>query len=155
PLRERFEAHRTTDSIALGNVAAHVDQEVEDLAMLDTFSDDLAVERVRKTDGRLDHQSIASAVGDTFDEALVDLDLCRRNLLQILKGRQARAVIVDGDPNADVAQPADHVEALARAGKCSRFGQLERQVPGIEAVTGKQRRQAKREALVAQEPSGE
>src|SRR5947199_5134856 len=42
-----------------------------------------------KADGRMDHQPVTAIIDHDFDEALVDLDLAGRDLLQIVEGRQA------------------------------------------------------------------
>src|SRR6185369_5492798 len=94
-LGEALEAHRAADGEALGDVAVHLDQQVEDVALLDPFGDDLASERMGKLNGRLDHQPVGAVVDHPFDEALVDLDLARRDLLQIVEGRQAGAIVID------------------------------------------------------------
>src|SRR5205809_649997 len=107
-LVEAVQAHRAADGEALRDIALHLDEQVEDLALLDALRHDLAAERVGETDGRLDHQTIRPVVDHAFDEALVDLDLVRRDLLQIIEGRQAGAVIVDGDAYADLAKARDH-----------------------------------------------
>jgi hypothetical protein len=43
-LGQAFEAHRAADGKALGDIAFHLDQQVEDFALLDAFRDDLAPE---------------------------------------------------------------------------------------------------------------
>ena len=156
PLGEAVEAHRPADGEALGDVAVHLDQQVEDVAVLDAFGDDLAAERVGEADRRLDHQAVAAVVDHAFDEALVDLDLVRRDLLQIFEGRQAGAVIVDRDVDAEVAQAGDHVEPFAAFGERCGLGQLKRQVVraqgrGARASADK----PQREALVGQQPRRE
>ena len=127
-------------------------EHVENVAVLDAFGDDLAAERVREPDRRLNHQAVAAVVDDAFDEALIDLDLVRRDLLQIIERRQAGAIIVDRDVDAELAQPGDHLEALAAARQRGSLGQLERQAVAEQPVAREQRRQAKREALVGQQP---
>ena len=131
-----------------------LDQQVENVALLDAFGDDLAAERVGEADRRLDHQPVAAVVDDAFDEALVDLDLVRRDFLEIIEGRQAGAVIVDGDADAEIAQARDHLEPFAAAGQRRGLGQLERQMLRREAMPREERRQAQRESLVRQQARG-
>ena len=80
PLREAFQAHWPADGIALRDIASELNEDVESVVVLDAFRDDLSVERVREPDRRLNHQAVAPVVDDSFDEALIDLDLIRRNL---------------------------------------------------------------------------
>src|SRR4051794_17475175 len=80
-LDEAVDAHRATDGKALGNIASHLDQQVENVTMLHALCNDAAAKRMGEADGRLDHQAIAAVVGHAFDKALVDLDLVRRDFL--------------------------------------------------------------------------
>ena len=85
--QQRLQAHRPADDEALRYVALHLDQRFQGLALLDPFGDDLALERMGKPDRLLDHQAVAPVVAQAFDEALIDLDLGRGDLLQIIEGR--------------------------------------------------------------------
>ena len=85
-------------------VAAHGPQLLEAVRVLDAFGDDGAAERVGEGDGRLDHDQVGAVVAHRLDEALVDLDLARRDLLQIVERRQAGAVIVDRNLDPQLAQ---------------------------------------------------
>ena len=95
PLGNAFQTHRPADDEALGDVALHLRERLEHFAAFDSFGDHSPPERVGKSDRRLDHHPVAAVVEHAFDEALVDLDLAGRDLLQIVEGRQAGAVIVD------------------------------------------------------------
>ena len=88
---------------------------------------DGAAQRMSQGDGRLDHDQVAAIVAHRLDETLVDLDLAGRDLLQIFQRRQAGAVIVDGDLDAEVAQARKQVDAMTAAGHRGGFGQFERQ----------------------------
>src|SRR3954453_3271287 len=148
-LAKAIEAHRTADCEALRDVTLHLDEDVENLPVLDTFRDDLASKRVSEADRGLDHYAVAAIVDDTFYEALVDLDLVGRDLLQIVEGGEARAVIVNGDVHPEIAQPGDHVEGIT-AGQCGSFRELEGQAFRREPVPREHCRQAKRESLVGE-----
>src|SRR4051794_13159994 len=63
-LGQTVEAHRAADGEALCNVTAHLDQQIEDVAVLNAFRDDLAPKRMRQPNGRLNHQPIAAIVGN-------------------------------------------------------------------------------------------
>ena len=68
PFGQAFHAHRSANGIALGDIAAHLDEQVDDLAQLRTFGDHSAAERMGQLDGRLDHQAVATVLDDAFDE---------------------------------------------------------------------------------------
>src|SRR6185369_15914718 len=103
-LDQTFEAHGPTNGKSLGDVASHLDQQVENIVLLDPLGDDLAAQRMGKADRRLYHQAVGAVVDHSFDEALVDLDLVRRNLLQVVERRKARSIIIDRDPDPQLTQ---------------------------------------------------
>src|SRR3546814_17791456 len=70
---------------------------------LDPLGGRLHVERAREPDDRRDDRGVhAVLVGGPKNEALVDLDLVERRLLQIAERRIAGAEIVERQPNAEI-----------------------------------------------------
>ena len=63
--------------------------------MFDAFGNDLAAKRVSKSDGRLNHQTIASVFDNSANEALVDLDLDGGNFLKVIESGLACAIVID------------------------------------------------------------
>ncbi len=103
-------------------------------------------------DGRLDHDQVGTIVAHRLDEALVDLDLGRRHLLEIVERRQAGAIIVDRDPYAKVAQPGEQVDPVTAARNRRGFGQLQGQSVGIETVATEHCRDPLGQATVIEHP---
>src|SRR3546814_12033411 len=77
----------------------------EIVVRLDPLGGRLHVERARKPDDRRDDRRVhAVLVGRPQDEALVDLDLVERRLLQIAERRIARSEIVERQPHAEIGR---------------------------------------------------
>src|SRR5678815_1707458 len=106
-------------------------------------------------DSRAHHQPLASIVDHAPDEALIDLDLARRDALEIFERREAGSIIVDRDIDPELAELRQHVESFSAAGDCGRFRQLQREAAWIEAMPLEQDRNAPDERLVAEQPPRE
>src|SRR5690606_12428468 len=89
-----------SDEVALGLVSADRAQEIESLLRLDPLGAGGDAERVRQTDDR-SHDGLGfTASADGGDERAVDLYLADRHPVELNQRREARAEIVDGDPNS-------------------------------------------------------
>src|SRR4051812_8308517 len=95
---------RLRNEIALGIVAAQLPQPVESLAVFNALGDDLESQFVRQVDSRADHDLVAFAFGEVRDEALVDLKLVHRQVLQVGQGRLTGPIIVYRQPDPAFTQ---------------------------------------------------
>ena len=78
----------------------------------DAFGGSIHAQRLGETDDRGDDRRIAVALlGDAADEALVDLDLVERSVLQIAERGIAGAEIVQRQAHAQQLQLIEHVRS--------------------------------------------
>src|SRR5690606_21503772 len=101
-LGHRLGAERPLVDVALHMAAAVQADEVELVERLDAFRGGVHAERLREAGDRGDDRAVATAsLGRAADEALVDLDLVERRLLQIAERRIAGAEVVEREAHAD------------------------------------------------------
>src|SRR5688572_4736581 len=102
PLGRCRGAERTLIDEALDMAAAVQPNQVELVERLDAFGGRIHAERLREAVDRGNDRTVAAAgLSGPADEALVDLDLVERGLLQIAERRIAGAEIVERQPDAD------------------------------------------------------
>ncbi len=80
---------------------------------------------MRQIDGRAHDQRIPVAAGQLQHEHLVDLQLTRRQLLEIGQRGQPRAIIVDRDGDADIGEDLEIGDRALRVANHRGFGDLE------------------------------
>ncbi len=127
PLRDEVAAHRAADEESLRHLAAEAAQYEEGLGVVDAFGDDAHVERVRELDDRLRDLLVLPVDRNRADEAPVDLDLGRRDLLQVRKRRVALPEVVDREIDAELADTLEARERGAVALHQAVLGNLDRQ----------------------------
>ena len=105
-----------------------------------------------EVDRRLDQQGVAGGVVEAEDEALVDLQLVGADLLQIGQGRQAGAVVVQGDGDARPGEAAEDAQGDLGIGDHGGLGDLEAQAGagGLHRLKGEVG-----EALVRHQAAGD
>src|SRR5215212_835775 len=74
---------RRTKEEALADVAAHDDEPVAHLGVLDALGHHAEAEVAAEVDRRADDRRVAAVRGHADDEGLVDLDLVDRQLLEL------------------------------------------------------------------------
>ena len=134
--QEVREGHGAAQPEPLGLGAAGVQQEVEDRAALHPFRDRLDAQLMGHLDAGA-HQGRAFVRGlHAPDQALVDLDRREGPLAQHLDGREARAEVIHGQPQAHAGQLQDVIARLTRTVDDRGFRQFGLQEAGVELEFG-------------------
>ena len=60
---------------------------------------------MRDADDRFDHELVDPSAGGVLDELAVDLDVVKRQMLEVVEGAEAGAEVVQREPAATIAQP--------------------------------------------------
>src|SRR5574338_1178076 len=95
PILELLRRHRPGDVIALGGVAAEIDESFPRRFGLDAFGDDFEVQPMPEIDRRFDDGCGDGVVRDRQHEGLVDLDRVDGQFVQIAEARIPDAEFVD------------------------------------------------------------
>ena len=112
---------------ALRLVAAQRAQVVEHVRALDALGDDLEPEAAREVDRGAHDQQVVDVADDAGDERAVDLDLVERQPLEVGERGVAGAEVVEREPDAERAQPVEHLVGAPGVGHDRVLGQLARQ----------------------------
>ncbi|RMS60168.1 hypothetical protein ALP65_04561, partial [Pseudomonas aeruginosa] len=126
--------HRPAEQEALQRIAAEAGQELLLGLGFHALGDDLQVQRAAEGDDRRDDRGVVAVVGQLVDEATVDLQFARRQALEIEQAGVAGAEVVDGDADAHRRQLLEDHQAGIGIAHGGRFGHLEDQVAGLQAV---------------------
>ena len=119
--------HRSTDVVALGQVAAQLAQEVECLHVLDAFGHDPQTHVVAQLDRRA-HEfevELLAGAGQAHDEGLIEFELADREAAEVGERREAGAEVVNRHHDAEVAQGFDHGLGAGEILDDRRFGDLD------------------------------
>src|SRR5690606_15592446 len=125
PVDDEIGPHRTRDEEPLRGIAAERRDGPKRVAAVDTLRDDAHLERPRQLDDDA-HDLLVLVVrrGGRY-EALVDLDLGGRNLLEVAERRVALAEIVDREADAELADAFEARHDGRVAGDEALLGQLD------------------------------
>jgi hypothetical protein len=114
--------------------------------VLDAFGGRAQAEQAAKLDGALQEFEALRCLAHRVDEALVDLDDVHGKAQQPLERRTAGAVVVEGNPGAEVAQRRQQRLGSACVAGERALGQLEH-----ESAGGQRRRSAQRDGYGVEE----
>ena len=118
--------HRPAENIALDVRAAELADQGQLVMGLGALGGGVHAEALGEGDDGADDRGVAAArLGGAADEALVDLDLVERRLLQIAERGIAGAEIVEREADADRLQLGEHVVGRFAFDQEHAFGDLE------------------------------
>ena len=107
---------------------------------LDAFGGGIHPEAVRqRDDGANDRPVALGGRRRPANEALVDLDLVERRLLQIAERRITGSEIVEGQPHAKRLEPGEGTVRGVAVGQEHAFGNLQFEASRLKAVIGQHR----------------
>lgn len=101
--------------VALGEIAAGFAQTRHLLGVLDPFRGHVNAHGVAEIHDGRDDRGVAVVAGEVLNEALVDLDVVDRELLEVDQRGEARPEIVEGDGDAGLVQLAQDEGRRRRA----------------------------------------
>ena len=117
---------RPAEDVALDLADAELADQVQVVVGLDAFGGGVHAERFGQRDDGADDGAVAvGRRGGAADEALVDLDLVERRLLQIAERAVAGAEIVEREPDAEILEPGEGVVGAVALGEEHALGDLE------------------------------
>ena len=102
---------------ALGEVDAHLAQQLERLAVVDELGDRALAQPAGDVDDRPHDQLVGPVVGRSRDELAVDLQQVERQVLEVVERGEAGAEVVERELAAELA---DRRWRSAGRGRCSR-----------------------------------
>ncbi len=97
--------HRPCHQVSLSEAAAHRPQQFELLRALDPLGHDLDAEVMPDLDDRAGQHGQRAVGAEASHERRVDLDDVDRQLAQVGERGVASAEVVDGQPDAELAEP--------------------------------------------------
>ena len=118
---------------ALGEVDAVVAQQGQGLRVLDALGDRLVAESAARPTIALTTMLVGASVTQVADELDVDLQVVRREPLQVGEAAEAGAEVVEGQAAADLGEPGAKAFAGGDVLHEGGFGDLEDEVGGIRA----------------------
>jgi hypothetical protein len=123
-----LQRHRPVEQIALHRRAAMLGQEARLLVALDAFRHHAQAEVAGHRQDRLHDRGAVGVVRRVAHEALVDLQLVQRHLLQVGQVRVAGAEVVDREADPERGQLAHAADGLADVLDQQAFGDFEDQL---------------------------
>ena len=93
--------------VSLREVAAEGGEKIEVVLVFDAFGDNFEVEGVCEVDGGADDRGTAAVGADVRDEGPIDLEFIDRKVTQVGESAVARPVVVDCDPQPEVAESVE------------------------------------------------
>ena len=122
PVADRIAWHRPGDAVALGNVAAQLQQDQAVFRRLDALGDNVSVEGAGEADDAFDDGQIVRVVEHVADEGLVDLERIGGQTAEVGQRRVTGPEIVQSQRDT---QAADSGENLGGAGHVVEGGGFE------------------------------
>ena len=112
--------------VALCGVAPEIVHQGQRVERLDALRDDAQVERMREVDGGANHRHGALVPRRAGEKRAIELQLGDRQPANVRERREAGAVIIDRQFDAESAQPLQDEHRLLRVGDEAVLGDLQR-----------------------------
>ncbi len=145
----------STDQIALREIAVERRKSTPDLGALDSLGDDVEAEVPGEIDRRADDRRVVRIVDHVGDEGAVDLELVDGQALEVRERRVAGAEVVDGKPDARLAEHREHLAGTERVSHEGALGDLELETAGLDAPAMEKSDHVVREVEIEQVRDGD
>src|SRR6476661_801211 len=125
--------HRPAEVEALAVLAPELAQDRRLHLVLDALGDSRQPERRRELEDRVGEPRVGSLGSEPVDERLRDLDQVDRELGEPAQRRVARAEVVEGEADPDLAEPVHRAQRAVLVAERGRLRDLEREPSRVDA----------------------
>src|SRR5690606_37117473 len=131
-----LDRNRTTDQIALGQIAPVSPQEIQLILGLHTLCDNLNSEVMGKIDHSASNHRVIMALSDISDERSVNLQHVDREIAQVPERRVAHAKIIDRQMGSQLVQLGKLVAVVLDVLDENLLRKFELQLTGVDILAG-------------------